>query len=309
MEDWWQKTFPNGLSKLTIHDIHQQPVQIAYGEKGHGPTLVLMHGWGNWSYSYEGLLEQLSHDFRVICFDAKGYGYSGKPTRENPVGYQIEETIRVLEALGGKENPVVLVTESLSTIVGLAVAQRRPDLLSALVLQASAIFPRRMPHWSMHVMIHTPLWLLRGIDRLRLVKWIAPLTRKLTCYNASAIYHRVPDNMPERAFYSLQPYVIFPHALTYIFADSKTYAREIQQLLRDKPNLLSEIQADFAKVQCPCLVFWGQNDRWFPATDGEKLSQALPHAQLHIEPDCGHHVSGDAPQAVAQQIRQWLSQQ
>lgn len=307
MKNWWQDTFPQGLQYLNIIDSNGAKVKIAYGEIGNGKPLVLMHGWGVWSYSWTPMIAKLAENFRVICFDYKGFGYSDKPTQANAVGYQIEETVRVLEALGATQQPLNLVAESLGTVVALAVAQRRPDLVASLVLLDAAIFPVQMPHWSMHAMIYTPLFLLRGFDQLRLIKLAAPLVRFFMCTGARAIYHTVPADMAERARYSLQPYVEFPHALTYIFADSKAYATEIRAFLRGKPSLLGDIQNQLDQVECPCLVIWGQQDRWFPVSDGERLADILPNARLSVEPGCGHHISGDCPTATVKRITEFLS--
>jgi len=306
MKNWWQATFPNGLQKLTITDSNGVPVNIAYGEKGTGKPIVLMHGWGVWSYSWTPVIDELSKQFRVVCFDYKGFGYSDKPTQSNAVGYQIEETVRVLEALGAKQTPVNLVAESLGTVVALAVAQRRPDLVAALVLLDAAIFPVRMPHWSMHTMIYTPLFFVRWFDQLRLIKWVAPLVRFLMRVGAGAIYHTVPADMAERTRYNLHPYVEFSSTLTYIFADSQSYAKEIRDFLRNKPSLLGDIQAKLHQIECPCLVVWGQEDRWFPVNDGKRLVQALPNARLVVEPNCGHHISGDCSSTIVKRICEFL---
>ena len=73
MQDWWQKTFPQGRQTLTIIDANGYPLQIAYDKKGVGTPLFLVHGLGSWSYNWRRCVESLSQYFRVICFDAKGY--------------------------------------------------------------------------------------------------------------------------------------------------------------------------------------------------------------------------------------------
>lgn len=76
MKDWWQATFPKGRQTLIITDAKGYPVQISYGEKGRGKPLILLHGMGSWSYNWRHSVTELSKYFRVICFDAKGFGFS-----------------------------------------------------------------------------------------------------------------------------------------------------------------------------------------------------------------------------------------
>jgi pimeloyl-ACP methyl ester carboxylesterase len=76
MKNWWQFHFPQGQQNIIITDAYGYPVKIAYGEKGTGKPLILLHGLGSWSYNWRYSIEPLSKYFRVICFDAKGYGFS-----------------------------------------------------------------------------------------------------------------------------------------------------------------------------------------------------------------------------------------
>ncbi len=305
-QNWWENTFPDGLKYLEITDSQGKRVSIAYGEIGQGKPLVLMHGWGVWSYSWAPLIPLLSQQFRVICFDAKGFGYSDKPMQTHAPGYQIIETISILEALGAKQQGFNLLAESLGAVIALGVAQQRPDLVASLIVLDAAIFPRHMPHWSMYAMIYTPLSLVRWLEQWRLIRFFAPLLRWFIRTGAGAIYHQIPADNAERAAQTLLPYVEFPGTATYVFADSKSYLQEIQALLRGKPCLLQQLQSHLPQVSCPCLILWGRADRWFPIEDGERLASLLPNAQLHLAADCGHHIAGDCPTFVAQQVQAFL---
>ena len=46
---------------------------------GHGPELVLLHGWGLHSSAWTTLLPELSQRFRVTCIDLPGHGRSPAP--------------------------------------------------------------------------------------------------------------------------------------------------------------------------------------------------------------------------------------
>ena len=91
MQDWWSTTFPKGRQTVTITDANGYPVKIAYGEKGKGKPLFLVHGIGSWSYGWRHNIDRLSQHFRVICFDAKGHGFSDRPLYAEQVGHQIIE--------------------------------------------------------------------------------------------------------------------------------------------------------------------------------------------------------------------------
>ena len=63
-----------GLLTLQIDDL-----SIAYARAGHGPALVLLHGFLCDSRCWRQQLEHLSNDFTVIAWDAPGAGRSSRP--------------------------------------------------------------------------------------------------------------------------------------------------------------------------------------------------------------------------------------
>ncbi|WP_323769381.1 alpha/beta hydrolase [Antarctobacter sp.] len=53
---------------------------IAYETGGHGPPLLLLHGFPQTRAMWAEVAPLLAKDFTVICPDLRGYGESGKPT-------------------------------------------------------------------------------------------------------------------------------------------------------------------------------------------------------------------------------------
>ena len=57
---------------------------ITYLEAGHGPPLVLLHGIGSGSGSWSAQIERFSGDYRVVAWDAPGYGGSDPVVPASP---------------------------------------------------------------------------------------------------------------------------------------------------------------------------------------------------------------------------------
>lgn len=78
-------------------------VQIRYIDKGSGEPVVLVHGLlGNIETSWvdSGIIANLSKDHRVIAFDARGHGKSGKPHDADAYGQQMSlDVVRLLDHL------------------------------------------------------------------------------------------------------------------------------------------------------------------------------------------------------------------
>ncbi len=56
----------------------------------------------------------------------------------------------------------------------------------------------------------------------------------------------------------------------------------------------------------PTLVLWGAEDALAPVAVGQRLADALPHAQFHVLNGCGHLPMLEAPSEVAAVVGAWL---
>jgi pimeloyl-ACP methyl ester carboxylesterase len=307
MKDWWQATFPKGRQSLVITDANGYPVKIAYGEKGTGKPLFLLHGVGSWSYNWRHSVEPLSKHFRVICFDAKGYGFSEKPVfRREQSGHQIIELERVILSLC--DEPVVLVAESLGALIALGLAQANPQLIARLVLVNVPIFPQQLPHWGMWLLSQLPLEIVQAIDSSRLAHLFAPLVREIMAIERRGVLYDPSILTQDDVYWITYPYTEIPGTLTKVAEELQIAAREIEHLQTDKPSFISKLQNNLGAIKCPTLILWGEHDSWFPSSDGEKLRQRLPDAKLQILPNCHHDASTGASEAVNAAILNFLQE-
>lgn len=306
MQDWWKATFPKGRQSLRIIDANGYPVEIAYGEKGRGKPLFLLHGIGSWSYNWRHSIEPLSQHFRVICFDAKGYGFSSKPLYREKPGHQIIEFKRIISALC--DEPAILVAESLGALIGMAVAQMYPELFARLIVVNVPIFPKGLPHWGMSMLSQTPLEFIETIDSTRIANLFAPLIREVMAIERRSVLYDPSRLKQEDVYWMTYPLIEFPGTLTKVAEDLQIATREIQQFQQNKPSLISNIQNRLGAIACPTLILWGEQDTWYPFTDGEKLQASIPNSQLQILPNCGHDASSGCPEVVNAAILKFLQQ-
>ncbi|MGB7378862.1 MAG: alpha/beta hydrolase [Rivularia sp. (in: cyanobacteria)] len=297
MKDWWQDTFPQGKQKITITDSQGYPVQIAYGEKGSGKPLFLLHGIGSWSYNWRYLIEPLSKYFRVICFDAKGFGFSEKPLhREETTGHQVIELQRIITALCNE--PVAILSESLGALIALAFAEEYPELVSRLMVVNVPIFAKKLPHWGMSILAQAPLELIEVIDKLRLSYLFAPLIREIMAIERRNVLFDPSMLTQENVFWITYPYIEFPGTFLKVAQELQIAAREIENCQNNKPNWLSKIQDNLINIECPTLIMWGEQDNWFPLEDGKTLHHRLPNSQFQLLANCHHDASSGAADAI-----------
>lgn len=305
--DWWQQTFPNGRQTLTITDATGHPVSIAYGEAGSGPPLVLLHGIGSWSYNWRCSVEPLSKHFRVICIDAKGYGFSQASPGPETVGHQVVELVQMIQALS--PTPVSIAAESLGALTALAVAQAYPNLIERLILINVPIFPQQLPNWGMRWLTYLPLSWLKWVDDWQMLRLLAPVVEAVTRSIRREVVVDPSLITDEEIYWLTYPYLHRAGPLTQFAADLQLAAREIQRYQQQQPNWISTIQQNLSHLICPTLILWSDSDRWFPVHDGERLHDCIPKAQFQVIPNCGHVASSGNPVAVNAAIQAFLQTQ
>ena len=304
MQDWWKATFPQGRQTLKISDASGHSVSIAYGEKGKGKPLFLVHGIGSWCYSWRHCIEPLSQHFRVICFDALGYGFSEKLEYPEQPGHQVVELVRIIRSLC--DEPAVVVAESLGALTSLAVVQTQPELFARLVVINVPIFPERLPNRAMRSLSYLPLELIQILDYLRLPYLFSPLVRAIVRVERREVLVDWSAVTPEEVYWITYPYIHLPGAVAKLTAELQLAAREIERLQENQPNLISKIQEKLATITCPTLILWSDQDRWFPAKDGEKLRACMPTSKLKILSNCSHDASAGCPEAINAAILEFL---
>lgn len=106
---------------------------VSYRVAGAGPTLCLLHGIGSQSGSWAPQLDALGAHYRVIAWDAPGYGRSDALASAAPVAADYAATLAALWDALGVERAVV-VASSLGALIAGAFAARWPARVTGLVL-------------------------------------------------------------------------------------------------------------------------------------------------------------------------------
>jgi pimeloyl-ACP methyl ester carboxylesterase len=121
------------IARFTVRTVSAGGRTLAYREAGSGAPLVLLHGIGNQSGSWVQQLESLADRFRVIAWDAPGYGGSDQLAPESPVAADYAAALRdLLDAL--RIDRAVIVGSSLGCLMGTSFAAAYPDRVTRLML-------------------------------------------------------------------------------------------------------------------------------------------------------------------------------
>ncbi|EMR13221.1 Biotin synthesis protein bioH [Methylophaga lonarensis MPL] len=98
---------------------------------GHGPDLVLLHGWSMHSGIWQPLIEPLQQQFRVHLVDLPGHGLSQWQAQD----LQLDAVVDQLAE--GLSFPAIWLGWSMGGLIALRLAQRYPTQVQRLILMAA----------------------------------------------------------------------------------------------------------------------------------------------------------------------------
>lgn len=119
-------------------------------------TVVLIHGMGNTSASWQSIARQLPSDVRVIGVDMLGFGQSPKPKWiRYKIAVQARSIAKTLVEEGVTQRPII-VGHSLGALVATELARRLPLLIKRLVLCSPPLYrsPETLTRHSRDRLLH-----------------------------------------------------------------------------------------------------------------------------------------------------------
>jgi len=65
-------------------------------------------------------------------------------------------------------------------------------------------------------------------------------------------------------------------------------------------------EEELARLDCPTLILWGEEDPYLPVGLGERLNDAIPTSSLAVLPRCSYLLPEDAPETIAPLVFDYL---
>jgi pimeloyl-ACP methyl ester carboxylesterase len=115
-------------------------VEIAWSERGQGPSVLLIHETAATGTLWEPLAEAMAKEFRAITYDRRGWGASSEPDdyRRTTIEEQSEDAAALVETAA--DEPAVVCGAGLGAVIALDLLLRRSELVSAAVLIEPTLF-------------------------------------------------------------------------------------------------------------------------------------------------------------------------
>jgi pimeloyl-ACP methyl ester carboxylesterase len=129
------RRLPTGFSE---HRIRVGDVSLNYVRGGHGPTLVLVHGYPETWFMWRKILPALAEHYTVIAPDNRGSGGSDAPATGYDKATLADDLHGLLTQLG-LDRDIRLVGHDIGTMIAYAYAAAHPADVDTLVLSEAPI--------------------------------------------------------------------------------------------------------------------------------------------------------------------------
>ena len=254
------------------------------GPKTDQDPVVLIHGTSASLHTWDGWVEELAKDRRVIRFDIPGFGLTGPDPSNN---YKIEHYAEVVVAVLDKLNVerAVLAGNSLGGYISWATAVYYPDRVSSLVLVDASGYAFEAE--SVPLAFKLSQNPVTGV----LLKNVLPISIvEKSVRNVYGNPDLVSDELVER-YYEIALREGNRGALKERFEQTK-------------PGLIAN---KIKSIEVPTLIIWGAKDRLIPPKFGVMFEQDIANSELHIFDELGHVPHEEDPQSTVRLVQQFLA--
>lgn len=250
-------------------------------ERGSGPPLLMIHGFGGSTFSFRHQIGPLSAHRRVIALDLPGFGLSDRPD-SSPLSHTAQAD-RLREFIDRMEI-------ERADVLGMSMG-------GAIALRLAAAYPERVERL---LLVATP-WpgQPRGVPLYPLSRPLLPVAQALLLARPRALRRRLAGMVYDPTFVT-DPVWQGYHGPLRLRGTAAAHLHMIDGVRDDLP-------LDPATIATRTLLLWGDADPIVPLSVGHRLHATLPDARLEVVPRAGHLVLEEQPAASTAIIERFLA--
>jgi epoxide hydrolase 4 len=278
-------------------------IRTHYLRGGSGPTLLLLHGWPEWSHIWRPVITRLAGDYDLVAGDFRGFGESDNPSPEPSLdagpAVLADDVLALADALGVERFGIV--AHDIGSFVAQTLVRQAPERVAGLFFFNCA-YP--------------------GIG----ARWVEPRHLSETWYQ---FFHQLPW-VAELIGSSRESCRIYlDNFLRHWAYQDHVFDDEID-LWVDNFMRPGNLQGGFnwyrsnhesrmaviegraptpGPIDCPTRVFWGAHDPLFKREWTDALGEYFSDLEFDFAPDAGHFVHYETPQRAADEIARFFSRQ
>ena len=277
------------ILKKEIVDIKNSKLAVYEAGNQDGETVIFIHGFGSYSYTWEKIVPYLSDDFHLISVDLKGFGFSecANDDLSHMSPLDNAKLIRKLIISRNYSN-ITVVGHSLGGLVALLLTldEEVKDRIKRLNLVASSGYFYHLPEF---------------IDELR-----STVAKKMFIkYFSNEVIVRIVMNQLIYDNNLISSTDIEKYALPLRRKNSRRAMAEAARQI-NLGNVAIK-RHDLESINIPILITCGENDKIMPVKDAENISHFLPNAHIVLIEKCGHAPQFEKSKEVAMLLKYFIN--
>lgn len=289
------RTVPDTEPRLEFRTIHGY--RRAFRIAGGGPALLLIHGIGDNSSTWNEVIPHLAKNFTVIAPDLLGHGRSDKPRADYSVAAYANGMRDLLTVLGFERATVV--GHSLGGGVALQFAYQFPQMIERLVVVAPGGVTRDVNpalRFAATPIANEALRLLQVPGAVELLGVLGQVADHLYRgpFKSVDIFHDAPDLV--RVMRDLPD----PTA-------REAFLRTLRAVVDWRGQVVTMLDRCYLTADLPVQIIWGDKDSVIPVRHAHLAHAALPHSRLEIFPGSGHFPFHDDPIRFLQVVEDFVA--
>ncbi len=269
--------------------IHYRDNRPENGSASGKRPLVLLHGTFASLHTWEGWIEELDNEQRIITLDLPGFGLTGP----DPSGdYSMERTLfildRFLDAVGafnGGDSRIHIGGNSLGGSIAWNFVLAYPDQCASLILIDSAGY---------HENTDPPPLIFR-LARMRLPGTL--LSRFTPKFLFRILLRQVYGNPEQLEESTVERYYLI----------NRREGNRTAFLSRTQQTGDPDTSEEIPTIALPTLILWGEKDRWISPKAGRRFNSEIPDSSLVLFAEAGHVPMEEQPVQTAEELRLFLS--
>ncbi len=275
------------LEYRTIHGYRR-----AFRVAGSGPAIVLIHGIGDNSTTWDTVQAKLAQRFTVIAPDLLGHGKSDKPRADYSVAAYANGMRDLLSVLD--IDSATVVGHSLGGGVAMQFAYQFPQLVDRLILVGAGGVTKEV-NVALRV-ASLPL----GSEALALLRLplVLPALQVIgrmggALFGTTGVGRDIPD--------MLRILADLPEPTA-----SSAFARTLRAVVDWRGQVVTMLDRCYLTQSVPVQLIWGGSDSVIPVSHAEMAHAAMPGSQLEIFEGSGHFPFHDDPDRFVEIVQKFI---
>jgi pimeloyl-ACP methyl ester carboxylesterase len=276
---------------VTHRYVDVRGVRVHVAEAGRGDPVLLLHSFPQHWYAWRHVVPLLSGQYRLICPDWRGFGWSQAPRAGYDTASRAADLLALMDSLGLPQ--ARLIAHDWGARAALTAALQAPERFSHLLavnaahpwLRQRLLLPQLWRFW------YTALFEYPGIGRLVLRTWPA------------AVRFLLLRGVADRAVWQPGEVEEFVAASRQPGSARAGEALHWQFVLHDIPGIIARRHRG-VRLTVPTVIMAGGEDWMMPPIIHAGADRHAVDLRLRVVPGAGHFLPDERPAEVAEAARE-----